>query len=64
MPFKDTKEGQTHHDGDACLKCEVCKAHFFRDIISQHVCVTKETLKEWAEEAKLAQLKQWYPGVN
>lgn len=45
--FKDTKEGSTHHDKDACYKCKVCGAHFFRDIILQHACVTKETLREW-----------------
>lgn len=50
MLFKDTQEGSTHHDNDACIKCDVCKAHFWRDILSQHACVTKETLKEWDKE--------------
>ena len=44
--FKDTKEGSTQHDKDACYKCEVCGAHFWRDIISQHACLTTEELKQ------------------
>jgi len=51
MPFRDSPEGMTHHENDACIKCPICKAHFWRDILSQHACVTKETLKEWKEEA-------------
>ena len=26
--FKDTKEGQTHHDKDACYKSGICGDHF------------------------------------
>jgi len=27
--FKDTPEGSTHHNKDACYKCKICGDHFF-----------------------------------
>jgi len=29
--FKDTPEGTTHHDKDACYKCKICGDHFFTE---------------------------------
>lgn len=28
MPFKDTKEGFTHHKEDYCYKCKECEGHY------------------------------------
>lgn len=37
--FKDTKEGSTHHDKDACYKCEKCGGHYFTESYrEQHEC--------------------------
>lgn len=52
MPFNDTPQGSTHHDKDACYKCEKCKQHFFLEShLQRHVCLDEETLKGWSEEA-------------
>jgi hypothetical protein len=32
MPFKEKKEGQTHHDRDACLKCKHCGSHGLEEV--------------------------------
>jgi len=29
--FKDIKEGETHHDKDACYKCSKCGSHFLKE---------------------------------
>lgn len=53
MPFKDIPQGTTHHENDSCYKCEVCEQHFFEEInLHRHVCVTKETLKEWSKDGE------------
>lgn len=39
MPFKDNKEGQTHHNGDACLKCKHCGSHYYcENFLYRHHC--------------------------
>jgi predicted nucleic acid binding AN1-type Zn finger protein len=47
--FKDTKEGQTHHDKDACYKCKMCGDHFFTEekaLRCNHDCwIAKELQK-------------------
>lgn len=51
--FKDTKEGSTHHDKDACFKCKMCGNHFFtedRADTHNHLCVDIDVLKKWAKE--------------
>lgn len=49
MSFQDTKEGQTHHDKDACYKCKICVEHFFiesqRDRCNHDYLIAKELLK-------------------
>lgn len=36
--FKDTKEGQTHHDKDACYKCRECSGHYqTENYLHQHL---------------------------
>ena len=53
MPFKETPQGTTHHDKDACRKCKVCEQHFFIEShLYRHVCVDKETLKAWSEDGE------------
>lgn len=47
--FKDTKEGSTHHDKDACYKCPKCHAHCQSDICNE--CFIK-IVKYVAEEFK------------
>lgn len=48
MPFKDTKEGSTHHGKDACYNCEKCGEHLWRQgLIQSHLCSKgKKILKE------------------
>jgi len=41
--FKDTPEGSTHHDKDACYKCYICKAHFYSEThLRQHPHAVKD----------------------
>jgi hypothetical protein len=38
MPFRDTKEGTTHHDNDSCIKCIECDGHYsHKSELHQHL---------------------------
>lgn len=46
MPFNDTPQGSTHHDKDACYKCEKCKQHFFlENQLQRHTCCEHKDVK-------------------
>lgn len=53
--FKDTKEGSTHHDKDACYKCKICNAHVsIQDQFTTQMCdeCLKIEIKNWKKEIK------------
>lgn len=54
--FKDTHEGSTHHNQDACYKCPICGDHFFiesqRDRCSHDYQIAQEVLKRHKESRK------------
>lgn len=69
MPFKDTKEGSTHHgersglfweyDGkDSCYKCKMCGEHLWREGLTRsHLCPKgKQEFKEKADNNNLTNI--------
>jgi hypothetical protein len=46
MPnLKDTPEGSTHHDKDACYKCKTCDAHGYTEDSVRHCAKNNDNLE-------------------